>query len=113
MGCYCSEISILKHDIGVIGSAISKLNSIKSDSDEILDCIVEAAENLENNIDITNKENVINLLSELSKDEPQNIAQSSSDWTSYKSQLQVKLENMIISDRNYHEEQRRKHSQKD
>lgn len=108
MGCYCREITTMTSDINVIGSCITKLNSIKTSSEEIVSSIVKAADNLENNIDITSKECVISALSELCKDEPSDIGRTAQEWQNFKESLERRLKEMRTSDRHYHEEQRRK-----
>lgn len=113
MGCHCREISIIKSDLVVIGNSISKLKEITSSSEEILSSISNYAENLSDNIDMTNKENVILTLKDLNKEEPKELSNCVQECTNYKIQLENKLESLKISDRHYHEQQRRKHKHND
>ncbi|MGN0144712.1 MAG: hypothetical protein ACI398_06995 [Clostridium sp.] len=108
MGCHCREISIMRQDISQIENTISKLNSIKIYSEEILTSIRKSADNLRNNIDITNKERVISSLNDLCKDEPGEIEKIMDNWSDFKRKLERRLEEMKRSDRRYHEAQRRK-----
>lgn len=113
MGCHCSEISIISSDLGVIKSAISKLGDITTSSEEISKSISDYAGIFNDNIDITNKENVISALKDLNRDEPRALLNSVQECTSYEISLKSKLESLKISDRHYHEEQRRKHNHDD
>lgn len=113
MGCYCREISIMSDDIGTIGSCISNLIKIKTVSEEIFNDVVQAADNLNNSIDITNKESVVSALKDLCKDESSDIDKVAQEWKSFKESLENRLEEMRRSDSDYHEAQRRKHEHKD
>jgi len=113
MGCYCREISIISSDLGVIRSSISKLKDINTSSEEISNNICKCAEKLNDNIDITNKENVISVLEDINKDEPNNLLNIVEECISYKTKLEDKLESLKRSDKHYHEEQRRKHDHDD
>lgn len=103
MGCHCREISIIESDLGVIRNAISRLGNMVISSGEISKNTFKYAENLNNNIDMTNKENVVFTLEDLNKDEPNGISMGEKDCTDYKIQLENKLEILKMEDRYYHE----------
>lgn len=103
MGCHCREISIIESDLGVIRNAISRLGNMVISSGEISKNTFKYAENLNNNIDMTNKENVVFTLEDLNKDEPSGISIGEKDCTDYKIQLENKLEILKMEDRYYHE----------
>lgn len=98
MGCHCREISIIQSDLGVIRNAISRLGNMVISSGEISKNTFKYAENLNNNIDMTNKQNVVFTLEDLNKDEPSGISMLEKDCTDYKIQLENALKVMYEND---------------
>ncbi|NMM62856.1 hypothetical protein HBE96_09110 [Clostridium sp. P21] len=103
MGCHCREISIIESDLVVIRNAVSKLGNMVTSSGEISKNTFKYAENLNSNIDMTNKQNVVFTLKDLNKDEPKGISSCEKECTDYKIQLENRLEILKMEDTYYHE----------
>lgn len=106
MECHCKTISILESDIKVIDESITKLEEIKDVSGKISKDILDAANAINSNVNITNRYVLFNKLKEINKGEEDELFKIISEYESYKIKLGEKCYTLKISDKEYHEKEK-------